>query len=207
MRRLAKLALDAGGDNRQSVYKSMESSFQSRSSDEVDSSFSSRPSDIAFGSNSSDEANSSFSSNSSDKVDSFFSNRSSDEVGDRVTSDCLNQPLYDGADLTVWETYLLLMQHSLRHNLTKRAFSDLLKVVGTLLPKSSIGLVSYYKLWKFFMDLYGDLEFSSHFCCSSCQAAIDDERAACPNGCDESTPIEYLAVSVGSQLKRKLQGT
>ena len=185
----------------------VESSFSSASSDEVESSFSSCSSDeveSSFSSHSSDEVESSFSSRSSDEVESSFSSRSSDEVessfssclNDNVATDSLNQPLYDGTDLTVWDTYLVLMQHSLRHNLTKRAFSDLLKVVGMLLPRTSIGLVSYYKLWKFFMDLYGDLEFSSHFCCSSCQTAIDSEKAACPIGCDDSTAIEYLAVSV-----------
>ena len=79
------------------------------------------------------------------------------------TTDPLDQPLYDGVQMTVWDTYLLLMQHSLRHNLTKRAFSDLLKVVGTLLPRESF--TSYYRLRKYFMNEYEDLTLSRHFCC------------------------------------------
>ena len=120
------------------------------------------------------------------------------------TTDPLDQPLYDGAQMTVWDTYLLLMQHSLRHNLTKRAFSDLLKVVGTLLPRESF--TSYYRLRKFFMNEYEDLTLSRHFCCRACHTTIDNAQSLCPNGCEGSTSIEFLAVSVEAQLKRKLQG-
>ena len=42
--------------------------------------------------------------------------------------------LYDGAKLTVFESYSLLLQYSLRHGLTKRAFSDLLQLLVHTFP-------------------------------------------------------------------------
>ena len=118
--------------------------------------------------------------------------------------DPLEQPLYDGADITLWETYVLLMQHSLQHSLTKQAFSDLLKVVGLLLPSKC--MVSYYKLRKYFLDLYGDVGFSRCYCCAKCHSSIPAEGVACSNGCADSVPFEFLVLSIESQLKRKLEG-
>ena len=115
-------------------------------------------------------------------------------------SEPMNQPLYDGTDITVWDSYMLLMQHSLRHCLTRQAFSDLLKVVGMLLPSKS--MVSYYKLRKYFLDLYADIIFTPRYCHSPLQT----KEAACANGCIPTTSEEFLTVSVAAQLRRKLQG-
>ena len=118
--------------------------------------------------------------------------------------DPLEQPLYDGADITLWDTYVLLMQHSLRHSLTKQAFSDLLKVVGLLLPSKC--MVSYYKLRKYFLDMYGNIGFSRCYCCATCHSSIPAKGAVCGNGCADSVPFEFLVLSLESQLKRKLEG-
>lgn len=116
----------------------------------------------------------------------------------------MNQPLYDGTDVTVWDSYMLLMQHSLRLCLTRQAFSDLLKVVGMLLPSKS--MVSYYKLRKYFMDLYADIAFTYHYCCTHCHSPLQTKESACVNGCIPTKSEEFLTISVAGQLKRKLQG-
>ena len=43
--------------------------------------------------------------------------------------EALYQPLYEGAKLSILDSYFQLMQFSLRHSLTKQAFSDLLNVI------------------------------------------------------------------------------
>ena len=122
---------------------------------------------------------------------------------DDGSMDPLSQPLYNGATITLLDSYMLLMQHSLRHSLTKQAFSDLLRLVGMLLPNKS--MVSYYRLHKFFLDMYGDIMFTKHYCCAECHSPLHDKEGSCCNGCS-STAIEFLTVSVASQLKRKLEG-
>ena len=113
------------------------------------------------------------------------------------------EPLYVGANLTVFESYSLLLQYSLRHGLTKQAFSDLLQLVGTHIPTGS--MASLYKVKKFFLELYGDVTFQLHHCCAVCHSYLESESATCPQNCDGST-IEFLSIPISSQLKRRMEG-
>lgn len=140
----------------------------------------------------------------------FIESDGADESTDCPTSpvcndavDPLHQPLYDGADLTLWETYMLLMQHSVWHSLTRRAFGDLLKLVGMLLTSKS--KVSYYKLQKYFLDLYGNVGFTKRYCCARCHSSLTTKEATCPSEY-KSTPTEFLTMSVESQLTRNFEG-
>lgn len=112
------------------------------------------------------------------------------------------KPLYDGAKLTVLESYSQLLQYSLCHSLTKRAFSDLLKLVGTHLPTGS--MVSLYKVEKFFLELYGNITFKLHYCCSVCHSLLANKNQTCPHACS-STAIEFLSIPISNQLKRRLE--
>ena len=57
---------------------------------------------------------------------------------------------------------------------------------------------------KLFLTLYEDISYDTHYCCSGCHSPFSDRDATCPNGCD-SAPAEFLTISVGAQLKRKLE--
>lgn len=114
-----------------------------------------------------------------------------------------HHPLYDGAKLSTWDSYLLIMKYALRHSLTKQAVKDLLDLVGMHLPTTS--MMSLYRLKKFFLNLYEDISFSTHCCCSMCHSPLDDADATCRNGCD-SDSTHFLTISVEAQLKRKLEG-
>lgn len=115
----------------------------------------------------------------------------------------LNQPLYIGSQLSTWESHLLIMRYALCHSLTKQAVGDLLNLVGSHLPTKSTA--SVYKIRKFFLNLYEDISFTKHYCCSVCHCPFDNAGDDCRNGCGSST-TEFLAVSVEAQLKRKLEG-
>ncbi len=154
---------------------------------------------------------------SSDEVspvldDSSSSSLSDDSSGsengylDDDVDPSLKQPLYDGANLSFYESYLMIMQYSLRHALTKQAVSDLLNLVGLHLPAAST--VSLYKLNKFFLDLYEDISFTTHFCCSSCHSLLEATDSTGPNGCvgPPGPAQECLTISLEAQLKRKLKG-
>ena len=125
-------------------------------------------------------------------------------VADIRINESFKKPLYDGADLTVFESYSLLLQYSLRHGLTKRAFSELLQLVGVHLPTKS--MASLYKVKKFFLDLYGDIILEPRHCCSLCHSLLADARADCPQGCTGATTVEFLSIPISNQLKRRLEG-
>ena len=114
------------------------------------------------------------------------------------------KPLYDGAKLSVFESYSLLLQYSLRHSLTKLAFSDLLQLVGQHLPTGS--MASLYKVKKFFLELYGDITFKLCYCCSCCHSLLEDSETTCCNSCDGAGVVEFLSIPISNQLKRRLEG-
>ena len=66
----------------------------------------------------------------------------------------------EGSELTTWDYYLHIMRYCLCHSLTKTAVSDLLGLVGLLLPKATS--TSLYKFKKTFLSLYEDISFNSH---------------------------------------------
>ena len=163
-------------------------------------------SSYSFSSSSMDETSSSMDENSSGSIgfeDSLPTEDHSED--DELDSEGnFNQPLYPGAYLTFFESHLQVFQYALRHRLTKLAFSDLLNLTDNHLPTTS-SMVSLYKLKKYFLHLYQDITYTTHFCCSSCHAPLSTLESPCPNNCDDEA-MEFLSISVESQLKRRLEG-
>lgn len=62
--------------------------------------------------------------------------------------DPLQQPLYDGADISVSDSHALLLLYFLRHGLRKKAQSELLQLIELHLPQSAKTAGSLYKLKK-----------------------------------------------------------
>lgn len=122
---------------------------------------------------------------------------------DPASEEVFSKPLYYGSNITLLESYMMIMKYSLRHSLTKQALGDLLALVDAHLPVKS--MVSLYKLKNFFFQLYDDISFTTHYCCSGCQVKLKDASSSCKNGCGKDA-IEFLAVSVLPQLKRKFAG-
>ena len=61
----------------------------------------------------------------------------------------VNQPLYNGTDLTTCAAICLIMQFALCNNLTNEAIEKLLKPLNLLLPSPNHLPKSYYKLKAF----------------------------------------------------------
>ncbi len=112
-------------------------------------------------------------------------------------------PLYDHADLTVFDSYLLLFQYSLRQSLTKKAFGELIQLVSVHLPCSSKSAESLYKLKGLFMKTYEDIKHIPYRYCCKCHHLM--ETTSCPSGCSASVE-EFLHIPIQPQLKRKLEG-
>lgn len=112
--------------------------------------------------------------------------------------------IYEGADLTVIDSYILLFQYSLRHSLTKKAFSELIQLVSVHLPHSAKSAESLYKVKGLFLKMFDDIKQEVYKFCSKCHRLLETTRT-CPSGCCSGVE-EFLHIPLEPQLKRKLEG-
>ena len=117
-------------------------------------------------------------------------------------------PLYEGADLTILDSYLMLYQFALRHCITDTAFSELISLVDTHVPKDAKSATSLYKLRKFFESNFNDLGSQLYTYCIKCHRLLegDPDLTVCPSGCGGSQVNKFLYVPIQPQLKKKLEG-
>ena len=117
-------------------------------------------------------------------------------------------PLYDGAELSVLDSHLLMYQYALRHCITTQAFTELISLVETHMPRNSRAISSLYKLRKFFEENFNDTKCQVYEYCSKCHRLIDSETTGvpCSSGCEGATVNKFIYVPVESQLKKKLKG-
>ena len=120
-----------------------------------------------------------------------------------VVEDDYHLPIYDGARITYYESHMQLFQYALRHRLTKAAFSDLLSVIENHLPPKPT--LSLYKLKKYFLHLYEDIELTTHYCCTTCQSPLPARNSVCPNDCKQSAE-EFISIAIQKQLTLRLKG-
>lgn len=153
-----------------------------------------------------------WSSSSSESSNSEFS--SSDECvrsgsGHRqMAVSRLARDLYSGARITVLQSILLLVQFTLIHTLTKRAFEDLLRLVSQHLPEAASSSVprSVYSLKKLFVNTFPHVTGVKIAYCSSCHALLRENRACEKETCVlEANVHHFIYVSVAQQLKAKLE--
>ncbi len=114
-------------------------------------------------------------------------------------------PMYEGAQLTILDSYATLLCFAIRHGLSKQALSELIQLVNLHLPHSSQSLKSVYKLKKLFTDTFDDLQAKPYNYCSSCHALLDGDK--CSNTlCDEAPQCKFVMVPLAAQLQRRLEG-
>lgn len=113
-------------------------------------------------------------------------------------------PLYQGADISVLDSYLLLYKFALRHTLTKKAFSELIGIVSTHLPPTARCASSLYSLQKYFETYFNDLKQEMYEYCKTCHQILT--ATECSNGCTPTCKREFLYIPVEYQLKTKLEG-
>ena len=78
------------------------------------------------------------------------------------------EPLYEGADVSIFDSHLLLFEFAIRHSLTKKAFSELIDLVATHLPRVAKPPASVYKLKQLFLHIFPDTASVTHKYCSKC---------------------------------------
>ena len=151
------------------------------------------------------------SSSSSVSSDCSFLSTSVEEVDDmfEAEADELAQRLYAGAELTVLQSYIVMMQYKLRHSLSKKAFSKLIDLVALHLPKDAKLTQSLNAIRKRVDNLFQDVAPVKHYYCDWCSKLLG-ERNHCSNPtctCANAKTCSLLEVPLIPQLKKRLQGT
>ena len=141
----------------------------------------------------------------SDSMDTDSDSAVEDESREQKQKPEFTTLLYDGSDLTVLESYLVLYQFALRHGISKQALTDLVSLVNIHLPQSAKSAPSFYKLKQFFEHHFGDMEAHVHYYCTQCHRLVDSDKSLCPNNCGSGVS-QFVYLPIEPQLRRKLEG-
>lgn len=115
-------------------------------------------------------------------------------------------PLYDNAEISVFESHLLCFQFAIRHSLTAKAFSELLQLLSVHLPSSSMAPKSIYQLKSFFLNLFPHASPTVHSYCAFCLSLCGDEGFCSTERCEGGSKEEFISIALTPQLKRIIEG-
>ena len=93
-----------------------------------------------------------------------------------------------------------------RHNLLKRALSDILHVVSELLPEQPTALQSLYKFQQALCSVgLNRIDVIAHTLCPSCQCQLSAEESLCGTvGCPydgKEKPLSFMELPIDKQLQ------
>lgn len=117
----------------------------------------------------------------------------------------VEQALFPGSEISVFQSHLLLYQFYLKHSLTNEGCMELLTLLKTHMPMSDNLPTSSYTLKQFFATLFPDLVSSIHYYCSRCHCYLENS-ASCSRCVGESTIDSFVSVPLQAQIKRKMEG-
>ena len=113
-------------------------------------------------------------------------------------------PLYEGADISLGISLMLLMSFAIEHSLTDSAVRDLLQVLNLHCPAPNVCITSLY----FFKKYFSGFRFPSrrHHYCSLCKTAVSEFEHVCPNSlCRTALPSSsrsyFVEISVEEELR------
>ena len=159
------------------------------------------------------QTSSSSSSISSDHFSEEFSSSSetdsqlSESNNRAVIHPSIEQQLFPGSEISVFQSHLLLYQFYVKHCLTNEGCMELLTLLKMHMPPmmSNNLPTSSYTLKQFFATLFPNLISSIHYYCSHCHCYLE-ESVSCSRCVGESTIESFISVPLQAQIKRKMEG-
>lgn len=117
-------------------------------------------------------------------------------------------PIYEGAEVTIFESYILAFQFSVRHSLTKKAFSELLQLMSVLLPKSASFPTNITTVKRFLLKLFPHVSPVVHKYCTNCLSVVQsDVSGTCAkDGCYSVSTEQFITIPLGHQIKKMMEG-
>ena len=112
-------------------------------------------------------------SSASEEISSASDSDSPEDSDSRtVIHPSVEQPLFPGSEISVFQSHLLIYQFYVKHSLTNQGCMDLLTLLKVHMPTSENLPTSLYSLKQFFSSLFPDLISSIHYYCSRCHCYL-----------------------------------
>ena len=145
-----------------------------------------------------------WSSSGENTCDTSF--QSSSEQKDENSGDA-QEHIYKGCRHSLLTSYTMVMLFVMKHSLSKEAFADLLLLIATHLPVSSVYSKSIYKLKEFLKDFIKIKEPKVHIMCEICHQLLDGEYCTSTlcRGRNAKT-LEFHDLHLMDQLRDLFQG-
>lgn len=116
--------------------------------------------------------------------------------------------LYEGSQITVFDSYLLAFHYGINNGLTTKAFNSLLQMLSLFAPQDSPTPRSVYKLKKVFINMFPHSLPKTHYYCDVCCAKTTREATTCTtSGCHGRKKHTFLSMPLGPQIKKMMEGT
>ena len=116
--------------------------------------------------------------------------------------------LYPQAELSIFQSNLLVFQFAIRHSLTGKAFTELLQLLSVHLPKGAAVPKSVHTFKRFFVDAFPQSQAIQHVYCSCCQRPLAGKSERCLGyGYSGGDQAIFITLPLGPQLKNLMEGT
>lgn len=113
--------------------------------------------------------------------------------------DFYDQPIYDGASISLKQSMLLVLRLSLKHKLTDSCTADILSVIRFHCSNQSAKKFSMYHFKKCFN--IKNNSYTKHYYCSKCFKTADNIQSICDD-CNQSSSQHFFArLSIVDQLQ------
>ena len=123
--------------------------------------------------------------------------------------DLLQNHIFEGSPHTIFDTYIAILLYTQKHSITREGFSDLLKLIHSLLPAECHITTSVHKLKNFLKKKMGFKEPKKLHICETCGEKTREPGGTC--GKEEciglgSNPIEFFDLGLENQLEELFKG-
>ena len=121
----------------------------------------------------------------------------------------MKEPLYQGAEFSVFKCCTLIMLFVIKHKLTKAALQDLLYLIKTVIP--SIGckmITSIYRVNGLFLNFFGNETPTMHYMCNNCGTLLKQGKTQCKSSraCKQAGTVKFAELNVEAKLKELFLG-
>lgn len=127
-----------------------------------------------------------------------------DEEGDTEDYECENiydkienvPTIYEGSNINLEESILLIMELFMKHKWTKNNLQDILRMIKILLPKNNRIPNTVYKLFKYLQNLGPPICIQKHYYCKHClsyKGKFDAKNQECSKTCKFPTCTDASA--------------
>lgn len=118
----------------------------------------------------------------------------------------VDEPLYDGASLTVAASNVLIMKLKMRHSLSNECVQDLLSLIKLHCPTPSNCVTSLYK----FSKKFGKSNTVLHYHCNACYQSVTEDDLVCTNTLCKNNLVSggrssFIEIPLEEQLRTILE--